>query len=31
MLREEGPSSMARGMGPNVIRAVLMNSSQLAS
>ena len=31
MLREEGPSSMLRGVGPNVIRAVLMNSSQLAS
>ncbi|EKM52975.1 uncharacterized protein PHACADRAFT_185789 [Phanerochaete carnosa HHB-10118-sp] len=31
MIREEGPSSMLRGVGPNVIRAVLMNSSQLAS
>lgn len=31
MLREEGPSSMLRGVGPNVVRAVLMNSSQLAS
>lgn len=31
MVREEGVSSLARGVGPNVIRAVLMNSSQLAS
>ena len=31
MIREEGPSSLLRGVGPNVIRAVLMNSSQLAS
>lgn len=31
MVREEGLSSLTRGIGPNVIRAVLMNSSQLAS
>lgn len=31
MVREEGPSSLARGVGPNVFRAVLMNASQLAS
>ncbi|KAI0777902.1 dicarboxylic acid transporter [Irpex lacteus] len=31
MVREEGPSSLMRGVGPNVVRAVLMNSSQLAS
>lgn len=31
MVREEGPSSLVRGMGPNVFRSVLMNSSQLAS
>ncbi|KAG8840968.1 Mitochondrial dicarboxylate transporter [Serendipita sp. 405] len=31
MVRDEGVSSMARGMGPNVVRAVLMNASQLAS
>ncbi|KAJ7795630.1 mitochondrial carrier domain-containing protein, partial [Mycena leptocephala] len=31
MLREEGPSSLVRGVGPNVFRAVLMNASQLAS
>ncbi|EIW75486.1 mitochondrial carrier [Coniophora puteana RWD-64-598 SS2] len=31
MVREEGPSSLARGVGPNVFRSVLMNSSQLAS
>jgi len=31
MVRDEGASSMARGMGPNVVRAVLMNASQLAS
>ena len=31
MPREEGPSSLLRGVGPNVVRAVLMNSSQLAS
>ncbi|THG96040.1 hypothetical protein EW026_g5716 [Hermanssonia centrifuga] len=31
MVREEGPSSLLRGVGPNVIRAILMNASQLAS
>ena len=31
MVREEGPSSLMRGVGPNVFRAVLMNASQLAS
>lgn len=31
MVREEGISSLARGVGPNVFRAVLMNASQLAS
>lgn len=31
MVREEGVSSLARGMGPNVFRAILMNASQLAS
>lgn len=31
MVRDEGVSSMARGMGPNVVRAILMNASQLAS
>ncbi|KAM5543951.1 hypothetical protein V8D89_002568 [Ganoderma adspersum] len=31
MVREEGASSLARGVGPNVFRAVLMNASQLAS
>lgn len=31
MVREEGTSSLARGMGPNVFRAILMNASQLAS
>ncbi|KAJ4475477.1 mitochondrial carrier domain-containing protein [Lentinula aciculospora] len=31
MVREEGTSSLARGVGPNVFRAVLMNASQLAS
>ncbi|KAJ7100862.1 mitochondrial carrier domain-containing protein [Mycena belliarum] len=31
MVREEGVSSLARGVGPNVFRAVLMNASQLAS
>ncbi|KAH9173820.1 dicarboxylic acid transporter [Lactarius sanguifluus] len=31
MVREEGASSLARGLGPNVFRAVLMNASQLAS
>ncbi|KAH7907065.1 mitochondrial carrier domain-containing protein [Hygrophoropsis aurantiaca] len=31
MVREEGPSALVRGVGPNVFRSVLMNSSQLAS
>lgn len=31
MVREEGPSSLVRGVGPNVFRSILMNSSQLAS
>ena len=31
MVREEGFSSLGRGVGPNVVRAVLMNASQLAS
>ncbi|KAF8223260.1 mitochondrial carrier [Tricholoma matsutake] len=31
MVREEGLSSLGRGVGPNVFRAVLMNASQLAS
>jgi len=31
MIREEGVSSLARGLTPNVFRAVLMNASQLAS
>ncbi|KAH9913694.1 dicarboxylic acid transporter [Epithele typhae] len=31
MVREEGASSLSRGVGPNVFRAVLMNASQLAS
>jgi hypothetical protein len=31
MVREEGVSSLSRGIGPNVFRAVLMNASQLAS
>jgi low temperature requirement protein LtrA len=31
MVREEGTSSLARGVGPNVFRAILMNASQLAS
>ncbi|KAJ6564506.1 mitochondrial carrier domain-containing protein [Mycena capillaripes] len=31
MVREEGPSSLARGICPNVFRAILMNASQLAS
>ncbi|CCM05296.1 uncharacterized protein FIBRA_07510 [Fibroporia radiculosa] len=31
MVREEGWSSLSRGVGPNVFRAVLMNASQLAS
>jgi len=31
MVREEGFSSFARGITPNVFRSVLMNASQLAS
>ncbi|KAF8507534.1 mitochondrial carrier domain-containing protein [Gautieria morchelliformis] len=31
MVREEGVSSLARGMSPNVLRSILMNASQLAS
>ena len=31
MIREEGASSLGRGVVPNVFRAVLMNASQLAS
>jgi len=31
MIREEGFSSLYRGLGPNVTRAVLMNASQLAT
>ncbi|KAF8269455.1 mitochondrial carrier domain-containing protein [Lactarius quietus] len=31
MVREEGASSLGRGLGPNVFRAILMNASQLAS
>ncbi|OCH91759.1 dicarboxylic acid transporter [Obba rivulosa] len=31
MVREEGWSSLMRGVGPNVFRAILMNASQLAS
>ena len=31
MVREEGWSSLGRGVGPNVFRAILMNASQLAS
>ena len=31
MVREEGVSSLGRGMTPNVFRAILMNASQLAS
>ena len=31
MIREEGVSSLGRGVVPNVFRAVLMNASQLAS
>ncbi|KAK2467673.1 hypothetical protein APHAL10511_000528 [Amanita phalloides] len=31
MVREEGLSSLSRGIGPNVFRAILMNASQLAS
>jgi solute carrier family 25 (mitochondrial dicarboxylate transporter), member 10 len=31
MIREEGPASLFRGVGPNSARALLMTSSQLAS
>jgi len=31
MVREEGVSSLGRGVTPNVFRAILMNASQLAS
>jgi len=31
MIRDEGASSLARGVTPNVFRAILMNASQLAS
>lgn len=31
MVRSEGPSSLFRGLTPNVTRAVLMNASQLAT
>ncbi len=31
MIKDEGVSSLARGVVPNVFRAVLMNASQLAS
>lgn len=31
MTKEEGPKSLLRGVGPNVVRAILMNASQLAS
>lgn len=31
MVKEEGASSLTRGLGPNVFRAILMNASQLAS
>ncbi|KAI9450585.1 mitochondrial carrier domain-containing protein [Russula earlei] len=31
MVREEGVSSLSRGLTPNVFRAILMNASQLAS
>ncbi|KAG0151000.1 hypothetical protein CROQUDRAFT_72532 [Cronartium quercuum f. sp. fusiforme G11] len=31
MIKEEGAGSLARGLGPNVSRAVLMNASQLAT
>jgi dicarboxylate transporter 10 len=29
MVSEEGAASLMRGVGPNVVRAILMNSSQL--
>ncbi|KAJ7899909.1 mitochondrial carrier domain-containing protein [Mycena leptocephala] len=31
MIREEGPSSLACSIGPNIFRVILMNASQLAS
>ncbi|KZW01370.1 mitochondrial carrier [Exidia glandulosa HHB12029] len=31
IVRDEGPKALARGWGPNVIRASLMNASQLGS
>lgn len=31
MVRDEGASSLARGLGPNVSRAIIMNTSQLAT
>ncbi|KAH7094074.1 mitochondrial carrier [Auriculariales sp. MPI-PUGE-AT-0066] len=31
IVREEGPSALARGLVPNVVRATLMNASQLGS
>jgi len=31
MVRDEGISSFSRGVGPNVLRAILMNASQLAT
>jgi len=31
MIRDEGAGSLTRGMAPNVVRAILMNASQLAS
>lgn len=31
MSREEGISSLFRGLGPNIVRAMLMNASQLAT
>lgn len=31
IVREEGVSQLFRGLGPNLVRAVLMNASQLVS
>jgi len=31
LVKEEGVIGLTRGLGPNIIRAILMNSSQLAS
>lgn len=31
MARDEGPSSLFRGLAPNLVRAVLMNATQLAT